>query len=49
MLGEKHKTIDKHLLAEVLTHPQLPKGPKCGSKYAAEEEGVRVRSLAHNT
>ncbi len=30
-----------------MTHPQLLKGPKCGPKYAAEEE-VGVRSLAHN-
>jgi hypothetical protein len=32
----------------VVTHPQLPKGPKCGPKYAAEE-GVGARSLTHNT
>jgi hypothetical protein len=33
-----------------MTHSQLFKGPKCGSKWnIAEEGGVGARSLAHNT
>jgi len=33
-----------------LTHSQLLKGPKCGSKWNTTEEGiVGARSLAHNT
>jgi hypothetical protein len=34
----------------MMTHSQLFKGPKCGSKWnAAEKGGVGARSLAHNT
>jgi hypothetical protein len=33
-----------------VTHSQLLKGPKCGSKWnTAEEGGVGAHSLAHNT
>jgi hypothetical protein len=33
-----------------MTHSQLLKGPKCGSKWNTVEEGrVGARSLAHNT
>jgi len=33
-----------------MTHSQLLKGPKCGSKWnTAEEGGVEACSVAHNT
>jgi hypothetical protein len=34
---------------EEMTHSQLLKGPKCGSKWdTTEEGGVEAHSLAHN-
>ncbi len=42
--------VDPMYIPCSVTHSQLLKGPKCGSKWnTAKEGGVEARSLAHNT
>ncbi len=48
--GRLQQKIDQSFCITLwMTHSQLLKGPKCGSKWnIAEEGGVRAHSLAHN-
>jgi hypothetical protein len=42
-------TLEDNKHPFIVTHSQLLKGPKCGSKWNTTEGGVGARSLAHNT